>query len=364
MPEGFTVSASPPGLRPVQWLTPAGCAASDPRGYVVKGLIAPRDLALLFGPPGTGKSCLAPRLAYAVARGEPIFGRRVRPGPVLYIAAEDSHGMRARIAALRAELGDAPNLFMTGDLIGFMDRDSPAEAELRAKVAMVQPVLVIIDTIAAGFPGLRENESGDEGMGRVITFARGLIADSGAAVLLIHHAPKGDTSTPRGHGSLHGDADVALTLARDDGGLIRAVFTKNRNGPSDGALAFTIRTVTLGEDDDGDPITAPICEPADDTGPNGPRLRGQARTALGFLWDLIAREGKPLPPGPAFPSGSVRAVQEARWREECESRRLTAGDNTDTHARAFRRAFRDLRAKNRVACRDGWVWPIHEGMDP
>lgn len=355
--------------RVVNWLTPAECAALPSRGYIIKGLIAPGDLALIFGGPGLGKSCIAPRLAYAIAQGEPVFGRRVRPGRVLYIAAEDGHGMRARVAALMLEMGNAPDLLLAAGLAGFMEPDGAAELALAAKVAEVKPAVVFLDTVAAAFSGLRENEAGADGMGRVVDFARGLIRtasnDNGPlAVVLIHHVPKGDASTPRGHGLLHGDADVALALSRDDAGLIRANFTKNRNGPSDGVLAFTIRAVTLGIDDDGDPITAPICEPADDAGPVGPRTSPQARLALTCLWDLLAAEGAPLPARDGFPSAPLKGVQEARWRAECDARRLSTAEDAEARSRVFRRIYQTLRTRGQIAARDGWVWPIPRGSEP
>src|SRR6266568_4446716 len=81
-------------------LTPADCAVAKHRPYVAKGLIGEGDLALIIGQPGAGKSVLGPHMAYAVAQGRAIFGRRVRQGRVLYIAAEDGPGMRIRTRAL------------------------------------------------------------------------------------------------------------------------------------------------------------------------------------------------------------------------------------------------------------------------
>jgi len=343
----------------VRWLTPAECAASDPRGYIIKGLLAPADLMLLFGGPGMGKSCIAPRLAYAVALGEEVFGRRVKAGRVLYVAAEDGHGMRARIKALRAELGDTTDLLMAEGLSGFMEAGDAPEAELHRKVTEFRPVLVIIDTIAAAFSGLRENDSGAEGMGRVVDLARDLIADFGVAVILIHHVPKAEATTPRGHGILHGDADVALALSRDEGGLIRAAFTKNRNGPSNGALAFTVRTVTLGTDEDGDPITAPVCDPADGAATSGRKLSTSERNALRWLHDLIAREGERLPVGSGFPSDTLQGAKMDRWQAECLARHLSSARDDAGRKRGFRDVRGKLRDKGLIAMRDEWVWPIH-----
>ena len=342
--------------RPTRWLTPANCAAAEPRGYIVKGLLAPGDLMLIFGGPGVGKSGLAPRLAYAIAQGTEIFGRRVRQGRALYIACEDPHGMCQRIAALRVAFGDTPDLLLPDGPFDFMTPESHHKAELKARIADFGACVVIIDTIAAGWPGLKENESGSDGMGAVVAFARELTALRGVAVVLLHHVPKNDASTPRGHGLLHGDADVTLGLSRQNDGTIRAAMTKNRNGPSDGIITFEIRPVTLGTDEDGDPITAPVACPVEGGRTKGPKLSKAVNTAARWLADLICGEGKALPSEPGFPSVPLSGVQEDRWRRECDDRRLSTAEKSDDRARAFRAAYRKLREAGVVAACNGWVW--------
>lgn len=44
------------------------------------------DLILVVGEPGAGKSVFVPPLAHRVATGERFFGKRVRKGPILYLA--------------------------------------------------------------------------------------------------------------------------------------------------------------------------------------------------------------------------------------------------------------------------------------
>lgn len=342
--------------RAVRFLTPAECATADPRGYIVKGLLAPQDLALIFGGPGLGKSCLAPRMAYAIAQGAEFFGRRVRPGRVIYVAAEDPHGMRQRIRALREQMGETSDLLLSDGLSDLMTRDGPHSVTLAAKIAEFRPAVVFLDTVAAGFPGLRENESGADGMGAVVTFARDLIAAYGVAVVLLHHVPKTEASTPRGHGILHGDADVAFSLTRSGDATIRAAMTKNRNGPSDGALTFSIRAAKIDTDSDGDPVTAPIAEPEEDGRTAGPRLPPQARRAKGILADLIVSEGKPMPGAGGFPSMALPGVSLDRWRTECTARHLSGADDLESQKRAFRAAFKQLQDVGQVASRDDWVW--------
>ncbi len=338
--------------KPLRLLTPAECAASPPRGYIIKAMLAPGDVMLVFGQPGAGKSIIAPHIAYAVAQGRSVFGRRVRQGGTLYAAAEDPHGMRQRVHALMLEHGDAPDFHLIDGISDLLSGSSPDPAALRALVEEHRPTLIVIDTIAAAFPGLRENEAED--MGAVIRLARSL-TDTGAAVVLVHHAPKADDATPRGHGVLHGDADIGLRLVKS-GAEVTGSLSKNRNGPSDGVLSFTIRGADIGTDEDGDAITAPVLSEGDAISkPTKKPLTPAEATARSILADIIALDGKPLPTGDQFPNG-MRGSSEDAWREECEARRLSTADNEWDRSRTFRRTYAQLLRKQQIATRDGWVW--------
>lgn len=354
-------------------LTLADCAAAHPRGYIVKGLIAPGDLAVLFGPPGAGKSVVAPYIAHAVAAGRAVFGRRVRQGVVLYLAAEDGAGMKLRAKALRGLCGDTGAFRIVAepiDLMGDGSSDTPDLAELRAVAQRIGAAVIWLDTLAAAFPGLDENDG--RSMGRVVKVLRDLGAPAdaggtapawpGAAVVAVHHAAKGGGTTPRGHGVLDGAADVTMRIeVPEDRSAPRTVkLGKNRNGSSLDGFAFTIRAETLGEDDDGDRITAPVAEEAagDAAGASGRRaLPPQQRTALGMLADLAAAEGQPLPAAWQMPA-DLRAVPIDRWAAVCEARHLSASPEARNRRQIFKKAAEGLRDRAAVAMRDGMVWAV------
>ena len=48
-----------------RFVFPSDCVTGPRRGYIIKHLLAPADVAALVGPPGAGKSILAPHLAYS-----------------------------------------------------------------------------------------------------------------------------------------------------------------------------------------------------------------------------------------------------------------------------------------------------------
>jgi hypothetical protein len=323
----------------LRFLAPTDCASSPDRGYVVKGLLAPKDLACIFGAPGAGKSLIAPHIGYQAALGNAPFRLRTKPGRVFYVAAEDPHGMRGRVTGLRMRHGDAPDFVLVEGVSDLLATGSPDLVALRAAIAEQRPSLVFIDTLAMSFPGLEENSA--DAMGRVVSIARSL-AVHGAAVILIHHDTKAQGATPRGHSLLNGALDVALQLkARDENGIVRGSLTKNRNGTCERDIAFRIATETLGNDEDGDPITvALVDELAAGEAPVREKLTASEQAAFAVFTALA----------------SAGAVTEKAWRSACiEGRTVSGSDDQESRRKATKRAFEGLCRKGAVLIRDGMV---------
>jgi hypothetical protein len=330
-------AATPPTQLIVR--TPAECAASPRRGYVVKRLLAPRDVGCIYGAPGAGKSLIAPHVGYMVALGELAFGLRTRQGKVLYVAPEDPEGLSGRVQALLAQHGDAPDFHLVSNITNLLEEGSPDLAAVRKLVAEHKPSLIFIDTLAAGFPGLEENSAED--MGRVVHKARSL-TEHGAAVCLIHHDTKAGTPTPRGHSILNGALDFALQLVRDEEGIIRGKLSKNRNGPCDLDIAFRIATVDRGDDEDGDPVKLPYVAELTGVPPKRDKLSPAQRGALAVLSDLRAV--------------SI-TVTEAEWRAAClDGRKVSGSDVADNRRRTVDRTIGELARLELIVVREGQVF--------
>lgn len=324
------------------FLSPSECEATPSRGYVLKGILAPGDVGCIFGAPGAGKSLISPHIGYAVAQGREAFGMRSKPGRVFYVAAEDPHGMRGRVTALKMKHGDAAEFTLVEGVSDLLAEGSPDLAALLEAVQTQRPALVFLDTLAMAFPGLEENSA--EAMGRVVAVARGL-AQWGAAVVLIHHDTKAEGKTPRGHSLLNGALDMAMHVSRDEFGVVRGNLTKNRNGSCDRDMAFVIDTRTLGEDEDGDPITAALVgELAAGAAPKADKMSPSMRAALDILVGLeadIARMSGDCP--------GLSGVPEQEWRDACIAGRAVSGaDKEDSRRKTFTRACRDLAGQGRT----------------
>jgi hypothetical protein len=332
LPESSITGTKCRGSR-VRLLTPTECADAEARGYIVKGLLAPGDVGCIFGPPGAGKSLLAPLIAYSLAQGRRAFGMRTTGASVFYVAAEDPHGMRGRVKALSQRLGDAPAFRLVEGVSDLLARDSADLAALRRHAEELRPALIVIDTLAMAFPGLEENSA--DGMGRVVAVARTL-TEYRAAVLLVHHDTKSSGGTPRGHSLLNGALDMALQLIpRDEFGVVRAKLTKNRNGSCDRGIAFRIGVESMGVDADGDPITFAVAQELEiDLAARREKLSGAEAAALRVLRTLSA-DGYPV------------AVD--KWRDTCLTEgAVSAAPEPASRQRAVRRAFEGLARKRYV----------------
>ncbi|MFI0395845.1 AAA family ATPase [Paracoccus sp. p1-h21] len=325
------------------FLTPDECEASSARKYLIKGLLAERDVACIFGAPGAGKSLIAPFLGYMVAQGQEAFKMRTKAGGVFYVASEDSHGMRGRVKALRKAHGGADAFKLVEGVSNLLIKESPDFLALKEAVKAERPALIFIDTLAMAFPGLEENSA--EAMGRVVTVARALTR-WGAAVVLIHHDTKAETGTPRGHSILNGALDVALHVKRDDEQrIIRGKLTKNRNGTCDRDIAFNIATDDFGFDDDGDPLTYPRCNPLVGIPAKVKRLPPQAAAALKILEDM------------------AQPVSRDDWKRACmASDTVCAHDDPATRRKAFNRSLETLARDGLVMGHDGF-YSIRDGFD-
>jgi hypothetical protein len=338
-------------------LTVADALAAPARSYLLRGLIAPAEMSLWWGAPKCGKSFLLLRLAYGLALGAGMWERVAKPCSVLYVAAEGEGGFAARLIALRDTLGDAGDGFR---YIAQRTMVGPPADDLEDVIAAALDMgagVIVLDTLARTFGEGDENSARD--MGGFVASVDRLRAETGAHVAVIHHGTK-EGGSSRGSGALLGAADLIVKVTKDVGGGPNLATVEAAKDEADGAaLAFRLRVVELAPGPDGTTRTTCVAEEAAGSGRRAKPLPRVARDALRYLADLILTEGVPLPAGPLFPLG-IKGVPEARWREECETRRLSMAEAQKDRAHVFRGAAQQLREAGMVAMRDGLVWQARE----
>jgi len=215
--------------------------------YLVKGLIEPGTLALMYGESTSGKSFLALHIAYLLSLGFSIFGRRVgEPVPVLYVALEGERNFPRRIKAAAAKWSRSYNFFYVTQPIDLLTGIGDAEAIVEIALAL-KARLIVIDTFARAIgPGSENDPTDMNGMIEALDFIK---RETGAAVMVIHHSGKDQSKGPRGYSSLKPAVDTLIEVTRDDDGRhmrienVKTASTAKRSTSNSTSLSWE-RTLT------------------------------------------------------------------------------------------------------------------------
>lgn len=329
-------------------LRSADLAKLPPLQWLVRGLLPRQGLAAIFGPSGSGKSFLALDLLAAVAEGRPWFGHRTRAAPVVYCALEGEGGIRARVHAWELHhqrpLPDGMRIVLQP--VGLTEAADVDELA----AAVPHGAVIVLDTLNRAAPGLDENASAD--MGRILAAAKRLQALTEGLVILIHHTGKDASKGLRGHSSLHAALDAALETVRS-GDQREWRCAKSKDGADDAGALFSLRVITLGTDEFGEPSTSCVAVP--DTAPAIARVKlpagGNQKLVLEALRPLF-KTGETGKPG-APPTRPCITLEQAVTAGAASL--TSASDKRTTRARE---ALTGLVGRGILGLNEGWLWLV------
>ena len=167
-------------------------AAAEEVDWLVPDLLAAGEKVVIAGPPKSLKTWLALHLLRSVAVGEPVLGDQAwsveNTAPVLFVQEEGSKQRWAqRIAATFEGATDAPFFYTHRggfSLLRPKHVDWVVENALRTEAR-----LIVIDPWQRVTPGIKENDASDSG--RAWDAVHRIASETGAAVVVVHHANKG-----------------------------------------------------------------------------------------------------------------------------------------------------------------------------
>lgn len=218
-----------------------------PPPALVRDVLDGGGLSMLIGQRGSYKTAVALDMALSIACGIPWGTCRTERGRVLYLVGEG--GGRAFGIRLEAWLShhgmsrEAIRPWFTG-LNGAAPFMSSAWDELVEAAREYGPALVIVDTLARHQIGLDENSNSDAS--EAVRKADHLRAQTGAAVMVLHHPPKAGGGA-RGAGAWEGGADSVFLLEADEPapGQVLMTTTKQKHRPETGQWTFRIEQVPV-----------------------------------------------------------------------------------------------------------------------
>lgn len=183
-----------------------------PREWLVEGIFPARNVTLISGDGGSGKSLLALQLCVSTVLGRSWMGTRpIATGRALYLSAEDDvpelHRRVADIAKAEgvsladlrglavASLADRDALLaVPGRTRGTLD-PTPLYAALAARIAALKPSVVVIDTLADTFGG---NEIERTQARQFVAMLRRLALEYGVTVVVLSHPSQSGMSSGSG----------------------------------------------------------------------------------------------------------------------------------------------------------------------
>lgn len=335
----------------------ADLATVSYKEWLVHNMLGVSEASAMYGKPGDGKSVLAEDLALHIAAGARWHGRTVQQGAVVYIALERRKLVERRAIAFRERHGHADLPFaIVGGVYDFRDLRTvgaiigiirQVEAEIGQSV-----VLIIIDTLSRALCGGDENSSKD--IGALVGATARLQDVTKAHVMWVHHMPHDGGERMRGHGALLGALDTTIHVVKAPEGIRLATVIKANDSEEGERVAFTLESVPVGKDADGNLTTAPLVAPAD------PEIVRQIKTT-GKRWTKglrLVHEAivAALADGVAFDhqitqGPLVRAiyVEDARPFHKTRYVHGGDGDRAEAERKAWHRNIREARNRNLIA---------------
>lgn len=328
---------------------------------LVKGLLGEGGMSVIFGEPNCGKTFFALDIAMHVAMGAPWCGRKTIEGCVVYLAAEGGHGIRNRVAAFRQAKTLPPEtpFFIIPCPADLRERGADTDEVIRlvneaAESCDMPARLLVVDTLARVMAGGNENSPDD--MGAVIGNIDRIRDATKAHCCIIHHSGKDTSRGERGHSSLRGAVDTAIEITRDGSGTSIAKVTKQKDLPTEGEFAFTLESVELGEDGDGERVTSCVITHVD--APQGKVSKGPSkatRVAFAMLRKAIDECGE-IPPAATNIPSHVRAVSLETWRRYWQQGTGSKSEKPESLARLFRSDKKALVDSGLVMAWGDWFW--------
>lgn len=213
----------------------------------IEGVLPRAELAMIFGPYGSGKTFLAVCMLMSLARGVPWNGLETEQGAVLYIAAESAKGVKARLNAYvkHFTFDDSDLPFHAMDAAPNLT-SAPAVQQLVDDILALGPrdtfKVIAVDTLACVMPG---DENSSAVMGALLAACKAIYRATGAMVLLIHHTGKDASRGARGWSGLPGACDAMIEVARD-GDRRTAIIGKQKEDEDGGVFGFKLRKIDIG----------------------------------------------------------------------------------------------------------------------
>lgn len=245
------------------WLIPADDFAGQPAPirWLVKRWIQRDALHMVHGPSGGGKTFAVLDMILSAAAGLSEWcGHRVTACPVVYLAGEGHHGLRARIAGWKQHRSAAHLkawVSKAGDDLNTPGGLGRVQDAIRALPEA--PAIIVVDTLHRFLNG---DENSAQDAKTMLDACAALQAEFSAAVILVHHTGVSDEAQHRARGSSawRGALDIEISVVPGTPEKpMELIQRKSKDAELAPAIFARLETVTLPWlDEDGEQVTTAV----------------------------------------------------------------------------------------------------------
>lgn len=343
--------------------------------YLTKGLYPRRGIAFVSGQSKAGKTFVVLDHTLKIASGATVMGRRTKHMGVIYVAAEDAEGCRARVEAWRKRFQrESYTPFVLFD--GGVDLADPSAVDdlreaIRNTVAEFNENdfdlgAVVFDTLAQCMPGSDENSSADMGLG--LKAIQAISRDFDCLSMIVAHHGKNDALGIRGWSGLIGAADAIVSVKRDEEMPDHRTITldKVKNGKDGDEIAFSLIAAPIGLiDEDGDEVWSCTVNYEGEADRLTPQKRNKALndhesvTLEAIRWVIDNGTTQEAPPSALGVKVGTKCVRRADVSERAVVIGLRVeGEKDETYRQRLHRSLLGLKTKRRTRMEGDLIWLI------
>lgn len=295
-----------------------------PPDEIIQGLIVSESLTVIYGDSNSGKTFLALSFAHAVSDGVECYDRKTDQGIVVYLATEAPTSIKSRMQAMKRFHGSSlKNLAMVPVPLNFYSNagDASSVISLVKEIESIKGMkvkMIIGDTLARMSSGANENSGED--MGPVMERFSMVAAQTGAAVVVIHHNGKDQARGARGWSGIRAHIDTEIEV-EDKDGIKSAKVTKQRELSSKGQeIVFKLEIIEMGVSKFGEMVSTCVAVHSD----GSKRFSKATLKRIEMLKEICSRYGSEVNGWPTFTRENAKKymIQDMGFSEENAKKNL------------------------------------------
>ena len=321
---------------PIPLLSMAQVISMPPTPWLIQDYVPCNSMAMIYGPPGSGKTFMALDMALHIAHGKEWHNKAIEQGSVVYVAGEGVGGLRKRLQAWHKHYQLQPQapLHIIPQAVGLLENQEIENLITTIQMCAKDVKMVVFDTVARCMTG---DENSAQDMGQAIKAMDTIKQQFGCCVVPIHHSGKDRDRGARGSTAMIGAVDVSLRIDRQEK-MLSLTTEKQKDAEAEDITWFTTDSIPLDDLDIGESETSLILQLSDAAGQKTRSMSQAQRTVFKALQIAIDEAGV------SAPSDRVprKATTMDMWKRYAYNMTITNSESEDAKRKAFTRSAKAL----------------------